>query len=141
MNYIPLNPRPKETASEIQIQGDAWKYLTNTWQELYGLLFHVPNGGSRGGVEGKQLQAAGVTPGIADLLLVWRIKLIAIEVKVWDKQFDLPSQGRSKEQISIHLKWGTQGIKIYMAFSSQQIVDIVLRETGLTPQQSELYPF
>lgn len=141
MNYIPLKVRNHETASEIQIQGDAWKYLTNTWQELYGLLFHVPNGGSRGGVEGKQLQAAGVTPGIADLLLVWRSQIIAIEVKTWDKQFDLPTHGRSKEQIAIHAKWGTQGIKTYMAFSSQQIVDIVLLETGLTPQQSELYPF
>lgn len=139
MNYIPLKTLPK-SASEIQLQGAAWQYLTNTWQQLYGLLFHVPNGGSRGGIEGKQLQAAGVTPGVPDLVLIWRGTVHAIEAKVWDKQFELPAMGCSKEQIAIHRKWATQGIKVHMAFSAEQIVEIVLSITKLTEQDSELYP-
>ncbi len=138
MKYIPLKTRNPETASEIQIQGDAWKYLINTWPVLYGLLFHVPNGGSRNGVEGKQFQAAGLTPGISDLLLIWKGKIFAIEVKIWDKQFE-PAQGRSPEQIAIHAKWKTQGIKVHMAFSAEEIVECVLSITGLTLTDSELH--
>lgn len=138
LRYIPLKQRPT-TCSEIQLQGDAFIYLVNTWPVLYGLLFHVPNGGARGGIEGKQLEASGVTPGIPDLLLIWS-GLHAIEAKTWDKQFE-PTLGRSKEQIAIHNKWVTQGVKVHMSFTAQQIVDCVLDITGLTPKDSPLYPF
>jgi len=137
MNYIPLKQLPKN-ASELQLQGAAWKYLVNTWPVLYGLLFHVPNGGSRNGIEGKQLQGAGVTPGVPDLLLIWKGTTHAIEAKIWDKKFE-PKQGRSPEQIAIHTKWKTQGINVVMCFSAEEIVECVLAITGLTLADSELY--
>jgi len=136
MNYIPLKQLPK-SASEIQLQSAAWQYLINTYQQLYGLLFHVPNGGSRNGIEGKQLQGAGVTPGVPDLILIWKGSLHAIEAKIWEKQFE-PKQGCSPEQIAIHAKWKTQGIKVHMAFCAEEIVDTVLAITGLTLAYSEL---
>jgi len=137
MNYIPLKQLPK-TASELQLQGAAWKYLVNTWPVLYGLLFHVPNGGSRNGIEGKQLQGAGVTPGVPDLILIWRNQAHAIEAKIWEKQFE-PKQGCSPEQIAIHAKWKKQGIKVHMAFCAEEIVECVLSITGLTLADSELH--
>lgn len=46
------------------------------------LLFAVPNGGGRDALTGAILQGEGVRPGVSDLILLCRGKIIFIEVKL-----------------------------------------------------------
>lgn len=46
----------------------AW--FRSAYPDLRNLLFAVPNGGKRGAVTGAIMKAEGVTPGVADLLLL-----------------------------------------------------------------------
>jgi len=59
--------------SEFQHQCNVFKWaaqpsIRKKWPELR-LLHHIPNGGSRGEVEAKNLQRSGVKSGVPDLCL------------------------------------------------------------------------
>jgi hypothetical protein len=45
------------------------------------VFFHVPNGGSRGKVEGAIFKSMGVRAGVSDLILVHAGKIFALELK------------------------------------------------------------
>ncbi len=84
--------------SENKIQADCFKWLRNTYRKTYGLCFHIPNGGLRGGREAKTLQALGVVPGIPDLFLAipsGKYAGLFIEMKTEDGR-------ESPEQKEIH---------------------------------------
>jgi hypothetical protein len=132
MNYIPLKDRSKQTTepSELQLQSDAFLHLTNNYPPLRGRLFHVPNGGSRGSIEGMQLKAAGVVPGIADLQLMWFGRIYPVEAKKLSQRTE-PRGGCSIEQVEIHLLWAQHGVKTPVLYTSQEIVDYYLGITGL----------
>jgi hypothetical protein len=110
--------------SEIQIQTKAYQHLHNNYPKIRGLLFHVPNGGGRNVIEGMQLKASGVVPGIPDLLFINDGKLHYIEVKK-------PGGVVSEPQIAIHAIWKLNGVEGIVAYSSKQIVDYVLNLTCL----------
>jgi hypothetical protein len=57
--------------SEDRIQQECYRWFHNTYPELRGLLFHVPNGGKRDGREAKKLKTMGVVPGVADLIFLY----------------------------------------------------------------------
>lgn len=105
--------------SEIQIQTKAYQYLHNTYPAIRGLFFHVPNGGGRNVIEGMQLKASGVVPGIPDLLLIWSGRVYYIEVKK-------PGGIVSDVQDKIHLLWRRNGVVGIVAYSAAEIVDFVL---------------
>lgn len=111
--------------SEIQIQTKAYQHIHNTYPLIRGLFFHVPNGGGRNVIEGMQLKASGVVPGIPDLLLIWASQVYFIEVK---KPYGVVSEVQAK----IHNLWGRNGVVGIVAYSSGEIVDFVLDVTGLT---------
>lgn len=46
------------------------RWFNLQWPQYRGLLFAVPNGGARNLVTAAKLKAEGVTPGVADLLLL-----------------------------------------------------------------------
>lgn len=45
------------------------------------LWFAVPNGGHRNKLTAAKLKAEGVKPGVADIIILWRGRFIAIELK------------------------------------------------------------
>jgi hypothetical protein len=54
--------------SEDRLQQEIFRWFNNSYPEYRGLLFHVPNGGSRNPIEAKKLKFMGVTPGVSDLI-------------------------------------------------------------------------
>ena len=67
--------------SEERIQADCFQWFHNTYPELRGLLWHVPNGGSRNKAEGAKLKAMGVVSGVFDLHFYYKHQLYVIEMK------------------------------------------------------------
>ena len=67
--------------SEDRIQQECYIWFHNSYKELRGLLFHVPNGGLRKGREAAKFKAMGVVPGVADLIFLLEGKTYFIEMK------------------------------------------------------------
>jgi hypothetical protein len=112
-------PPDQPGMSEIQIQTKAYQYLHNNYPAIRGLFFHVPNGGGRNVIEGMQLKASGVVPGIPDLLLIWEGKVYFIEVKKLGGVV-------SDVQYKMHKLWQANGVIGIVAYTSTEIVDFVL---------------
>lgn len=55
---------------EASLQSACVTWFNLEYPEYRGLLFHVPNGGSRNAREGANLKKQGVVAGVADLLLL-----------------------------------------------------------------------
>lgn len=55
---------------EASLQSACVRWFNLQFPKYRGLLFHVPNGGSRNALEARNLKAQGVVPGVADLLLL-----------------------------------------------------------------------
>lgn len=65
---------------EAQIQRAVVQHLHA--RGMPGLVFfHVPNGGSRGPIEGAIFKGMGVRAGVSDLILVHAGKIFALELK------------------------------------------------------------
>lgn len=62
-----LNPCPSEEQEQKAVFSWA-EWMSNRIPELQ-LLFHIPNGGLRSKTEAKRFKAAGVKPGVLDLML------------------------------------------------------------------------
>jgi hypothetical protein len=91
---------------EDQLQAKCYQWLHNTYPELRGFFFAVPNGGYRDIREAAKLQATGVVPGIPDLILVWPV-LVGFELK--------SAKGRrSPSQENIAQRWGSKSIPIHI---------------------------
>lgn len=65
--------------TEDQIQQQIVIYYRNLFK---GLIFSVPNGGTRNILEAKKLKSTGLMPGVADLIILKpNAEIIFIEVK------------------------------------------------------------
>ena len=67
--------------SEDALQQKCFFWFWNSYPHLRGLLFSVPNGGSRSGKEGKKFNLTGLTSGVSDLCLLFNGKAYFIELK------------------------------------------------------------
>jgi hypothetical protein len=67
--------------SEDRLQADCYQWFHNTYPDLRGLLWHVPNGGVRNASEANKLKAMGVVPGVADLHFFYKGNLNIFELK------------------------------------------------------------
>jgi hypothetical protein len=67
--------------SEDALQQLCYIWFHNRYPNLRGLLFHVPNGGSRNVLEAMKMRKIGVVPGVADLLLLYNGKCYCLELK------------------------------------------------------------
>lgn len=60
---------PTATESQEQIVVMKWASYMSNRDPRYSLLFHVPNGGTRGKAEAGRFRAEGVKAGVPDLFL------------------------------------------------------------------------
>lgn len=102
-----LPPSEGKIKSEIQLQAECFQWLWNTHPETRLCCFHVPNGGSRNAIEGMQLKASGVVPGIPDLLWLYNGYLNAFELKTLNGTI-------SEAQNKVHEAWLAQGIRVHI---------------------------
>lgn len=110
--------QPHPDISESQLQAQCFQYAYNNFPQLRGLIFHVPNGGTRNKAEAAKLKALGVIPGIPDIICLYNNKPIAIEFKT--------SSGKlSKPQNTIHQIWRNNNIPIFICRSFQQWKNII----------------
>lgn len=109
--------------TEDQIQAKFYKEAYNTYPQIRGLLFSVPNGGTRNIIEALKLQATGLTPGIPDMLLV------APQIAAFE--FKTEKGTLSPAQIKIHAIWAKNGIAVHVCRSCDEAM-AVLREILLS---------
>lgn len=104
--------------SEGKIQQTAITYIRNNHPELYGCIWHIPNGGFRDSLTASIMTGQGLTPGIPDLNFLWNGNLYLIEVKTEKGEV-------STEQKVVHAQHDKQGFKTYIFKSSEQIIYFV----------------
>ncbi|MEE9439033.1 MAG: hypothetical protein V3V14_08545 [Saprospiraceae bacterium] len=68
--------------SEDKLQAICYQWFHNSYPDLRGLLWAVPNGGSRNVVEAMKLKATGVVAGVHDLHFLYNGQLTTLELKV-----------------------------------------------------------
>lgn len=73
--------KAKSYKSEDAIQSECYVWFNNTYKELRGLLFAVPNGGARSALQGKIFKMTGVYAGVADMLFMYNNTVYCIEMK------------------------------------------------------------
>ena len=67
--------------SEERFQAECYQWFHNSFPELRGLLWHVPNGGQRSASEANKFKAIGLVPGVSDLHFFYQGKMYFIELK------------------------------------------------------------
>lgn len=67
--------------SEDKLQAEFYIWFHNSFPQLRGLLFAVPNGGARDGLQGKVLKATGTFSGVSDMFFLYKGKCHPIEFK------------------------------------------------------------
>jgi acylphosphatase len=107
---------PEQT--EGRIQADCFQWFHNDFPALRGLMYHVPNGGLKGGKEAGQLKAMGVVAGVPDL-----------EFHFWKRTFFLecktPKGVVSKDQKRIHSILDEHGFRVFVFRSLKEFQEIV----------------
>jgi tRNA(Phe) wybutosine-synthesizing methylase Tyw3 len=69
--------------SEDRLQQDIVIWFKNNYQiQGKGLIFSVPNGGTRNILEAKKLKQTGATAGVSDLIVLLNKKCLFIELKI-----------------------------------------------------------
>jgi len=67
--------------TEAALQKAVVQYLTLALPPHEALFWHTPNGGWRSRATAGRLKAEGVMPGVADIVVIWKGRPIAIELK------------------------------------------------------------
>lgn len=99
--------------NEDQIQSKFFIKAYNTYPQIRGLLFSVPNGGSRDQREAMKFKSTGLTPGIPDMILLWGGKIYGFEFK--------SQTGRlSEAQVKIHTIWQGAGVQVFVFRSDSE---------------------
>ena len=85
---------------EFELQVACVQWFSLTYKQAQAILFAVPNGGSRNLLEAANLKKAGVTAGVADLILVCRGGVLFIEIKTESKSSrQSPAQKEFQERV------------------------------------------
>ena len=69
MSYMPKDKRLLPKEGEEQARLFSWCRMQEWQHPELGLLFHIPNGGSRNKAEAGRFKAEGVKAGVPDLML------------------------------------------------------------------------
>jgi|SRR5210317_2121565 len=89
--------------SEDALQQKCVFWFWNEYPSLRGLLFSVPNGGTRSGKEGKKLNLTGVVSGVCDLILLYNNRAFLIEMKTEHKRSKQSTNQRLwQEKVEAH---------------------------------------
>jgi hypothetical protein len=109
----------KETyKSENRIQQECVIHFHNTYPELRGLLFAVPNGGARSITEGLLLKKTGVVPGVSDMIFLYKGAAYLFELKT-------EKGTQSEKQINWQKLVQKQGFKYFIIRSEIEFAAIV----------------
>lgn len=103
--------------TEDELQAKCFQWAHNTFPQIRGFLFSVPNGGTRHAREAMTLKATGLTPGIPDLLMV-HPRLVGIEMKTETGTI-------SPAQQKIHDRWRSAGIEVHVCRSFEDFQVII----------------
>lgn len=87
------------------MQAAAVAIVANVFPQTRGLIFHVPNGGSRNYREAANLKKMGVLAGVPDILFIWKGSVHAFEFKTEDGDI-------TANQKEIHRRWAEQGVAV-----------------------------
>ena len=104
--------------SEAKLQSKCYQWAYNTYPQLRGLLFSVPNGGTRNLREAQYLKATGLTPGIPDMILLIK-GVIGIEFKSETGKL-------SPQQIKIHAIWRDAGLRVEVINNENDFKKLVI---------------
>lgn len=108
--------------SEDQLQQECVIAFRNNYQiKNLGLVFSVPNGGSRHKVEANKLKATGQLAGVSDLVVLLYQKTIFVEIKT-------PKGTQSESQIMFENNVTRLGFKYYIARSVEEFLKIIEKE-------------
>ena len=106
-------PRVSRKRDEARLQEDVLKYLRLVAPQC--VVFHVPNGGSRDKIEGKNLKNAGVLAGVPDLAIIAPGGLYhGIELKT-------PKGETSDAQLALHARFAALGIPFAVCRSTGDV--------------------
>lgn len=108
--------------TEDQLQAKCYQWAYNKYPKIRGLLFSVPNGGTRNIREAMKLKATGLTPGIPDIVLA--IGPVGFEFKT-DVGVLSPAQ------IRVHAQWKAANIPVHIIRSFdqwQELIIVMLRD-------------
>ena len=106
--------------SEDRIQQDCYMWFWNTYPELRGLLFAVPNGGKRSAQEARKFKLTGTVSGVADMLFMYKSATYCLELKT-----EIGYQ--SKNQLAWQLSVEKQGFKYFVIRDLKTFQQIINR--------------
>ena len=116
--------------SENRIQQEMYMWFHNTYPDLRGCLFHVPNGGARSRREGALFKEIGVVPGVADLFFMYEGTTTLIEVKnALGKQ--------SKKQLDWEVLMRTNGFEYYIVRTLEEFQYIIVNTMNKIHHQKQ----
>lgn len=105
---------------EARIQSESYIWFNNTFKELRGLLYHVPNGEKRDIITAAKLKAMGVVAGVPDMQFHFKTNTYFFE-------FKKPNSGKaSEEQKKIHKSLEAQGFCVWLIESKDEFKEIIL---------------
>lgn len=108
--------------TEDQLQQKCVINFKNNYQiKGFGLIFSVPNGGSRNSVEAKKLKLTGALAGVSDLIVLLHQKTLFIELKI-EKGIQSEVQHLFEKNVS------NLGFKYYLARSENEFIKIIENE-------------
>lgn len=108
--------------TEDQLQQKIVIEFKNNYQiKGKGLIFAVPNGGTRNVIEAKKLKQTGMLAGVSDLIVLLNEKCLFIELKI-EKGI------QSEVQKVFEKKVADLGFKYYLARSVSEFVNIINEE-------------
>lgn len=99
--------------SEAKLQAQCFQWAYNTYPKIRGLLFSVPNGGTRNMREAQALKAQGLTPGIPDMLLVYKLPFQNVTT-LYAFEFKTTTGKISEAQEKIHTIWHAEKVALYI---------------------------
>lgn len=103
--------------SESQLQAKCFQWAYNTYPKIRGLIFSVPNGGTRNVIEAQQLKATGLTPGIPDLILLYN--------GCYGFEFKTGAGIVSTAQKKIHQIWMANNIPVFIIKSEDVFQNLI----------------
>ncbi len=105
--------------TEARIQATCFQWFHNSYPQLRGLLYHVPNGEKRDPITAAKLKASGVVKGVPDL-----------EFHFWKRTFFLecktPEGRLSPEQIKMKALLEQHGFLFWVFRSLDEFQQIIL---------------
>ena len=108
--------------SEAKIQQEIFIWYSNNYcrlsQQNRGIIFAVPNGGTRNKMEAITLKATGLLAGVSDLIVIHKENVLFIEVKT-----EIGKQ--SKEQIDFENRIKENGFQYHIVKSLPDFTRII----------------